>query len=171
MIDPPNIVTLEALVKTIQSNPEKARARYVPARATIESGFKCQVKGPSGEHIETDMPTAMGGAGLGPNPGWYFRASLAACCSTVVAMQAARCGIKLTKVEVTVGGNGDQRGLLGLDDNISAAHTDIRTEVQIGAENATPEQLKELVQWALEHSPVCRTVRDAPNNTVNIVVV
>ena len=171
MIDPPNMAALEALDKTIQENPNKAQARYAPARATIQGGFKCQVKGPSGEHIETDMPIAMGGSGSDPNPGWFFRASLAACCSTVVAMQAARLGIKLTKVEVTVGGNGDQRGVLGLDDNVSAAHTEIRTDVQVGAENATPEQLKGLVQWALEHSPVCRTVRDAPTNTVNIVVV
>jgi hypothetical protein len=43
--------------------------------------------------------------------------------------------------------------------------------VQISAENATPEQLKEVVNWALEHSPVGRTVRDAPMNVVNIVVV
>ena len=171
MIDPPNMAALEALAKSVQGNPEKARARYVPARATIQGGLKCHVKGPSGEHIETDMPIAMGGSGSDPNPGWFFRASLAACCSTVIAMQAARLGIKLTKVEVTVGGDGDQRGVLGLDDNVSAAHTEIRTDVQVGAENATPEQLKGLVQWALEHSPVCRTVRDAPTNTVNIVVV
>jgi hypothetical protein len=72
---------------------------------------------------------------------------------------------------VTVGGSGDQRGLLGLDDNVSAAHAEIRTDVQISAENATPEQLKEVVNWALEHSPVGRTVRDAPMNVVNIVVV
>jgi uncharacterized OsmC-like protein len=171
MIDPPNMAALEALAKTIQENSNKAQARYAPARATIQGGFKCQVKGPSGEHIETDMPLAMGGSAAGPNPGWFFRASFAACCSTVIAMQAARLGIKVTKIEVTVGGNGDQRGLLGLDDNVSAAHTEIRTDVQISAENATPEQLKEVVNWALEHSPVGRTVRDAPMTVVNIVVV
>ena len=60
--------------------------------------------GPSGEQIETDMPPVMGGAGTGPNPGWFFRASLAACCSTVIAAQAARLGINLTKLKVTVEG-------------------------------------------------------------------
>ena len=105
-----------SLSAALQANPEKARAKYAPATATLESGLKCRVTGPSGEHIETDMTPAMGGAGANPNPGWFFRASLAACCSTVIAAQAARLGIDLTKLEVTVEGEGDNRGILGLDE-------------------------------------------------------
>ena len=127
--------------------------------------------GPSGEQIETDMPPVMGGAGTGPNPGWFFRASLAACCSTVIAAQAARLGIKLTKLKVTVEGDGDIRGMLGLDNSISAGHSAISSNVEIGATNATPEQLQNLVEWSVDHSPVCRTVRGAPMNTLNVVII
>ena len=116
------------------------------------------------------MPPALGGAGSGPNPGWFFRASLAACCSTVIAAQAARLGINLTKLEVTVEGEGDNRGMLGLDDAISAGHSAIRTNVRISAQDATFEQLEELVRWAAAHSPVGCTVRDAPSNTLIVVV-
>jgi uncharacterized OsmC-like protein len=161
---------LESLSTAIEANPDKARARYAPATATIVGGLKCRVNGPSGEQIETDMPAAMGGGGSGPNPGWFFRASLAACCSTVIAAQAARLGINLTDLEVTVEGEGDNRGILGLDDRISAGHSALRTNVRIGAHNATPEQLQDLVKWAEEHSPVGRTVRDAPANTLRVVV-
>jgi hypothetical protein len=121
-----------SLGETLRAHPEKARAKYAPATATLESGLKCRVTGPSGERIETDMPPALGGAGSGPNPGWFFRASLAACCSTVIAAQAARLGINLTKLEVTVEGEGDNRGMLGLDDAISAGHSAIRTNVRRG---------------------------------------
>jgi uncharacterized OsmC-like protein len=160
-----------SLSEALRAHPEKARAKYAPATATLESGLKCRVTGPSGERIETDMPPALGGAGSGPNPGWFFRASVAACCSTVIAAQAARLGINLTTLEVTVEGEGDNRGMLGLDDAISAGHSAIRTNVRISAQDATFEQLEELVQWAAAHSPVGCTVRDAPSNSLSVVVV
>ena len=156
--------------EALQANPDKARAKYATAIATLESGLMCRVAGPSGEHVETDMPPAMGGAGARPNPGWLFRASLAACCSTVIAAQAARLGIKLTALQVTVDGDGDNRGILGLDDSISAGHSTVRTVVRISADNATSTQLNELVQWAIAHSPVSRTVRDATPSTVDVTV-
>jgi uncharacterized OsmC-like protein len=160
-----------SLSEALRAHPEKARAKYAPATATLESGLKCRVTGPSGEQIETDMPPALGGAGSGPNPGWFFRASVAACCSTVIAAQAARLGINLTTLEVTVEGEGDHRGMLGVEDAISAGHSAIRTNVRISAQDATSEQLEELVQWAAAHSPVGCTVRDAPSNSLSVVVV
>jgi uncharacterized OsmC-like protein len=162
---------LNRLSETIQAHPEKAQAKYAPATATLENGLKCRVTGPSSEHIETDMPAAMGGTGSGPNPGWIFRASLAACCATVIAAQAACLGINLTKLEVTVEGEGDLRGMLGLDKRVSAGHSAIRSTVKIGAENATSERLQKLVEWAVDHSPVCRTVREAPMNALSVVIV
>jgi len=160
---------LSGLTKAFEANPEKARAKYAPATATLLHGLKCRVTGPSGEQIETDMPGSMGGGGTSPNPGWFFRASLAACCSTMIAAQAARLGIILTDLEVMVTGEGDHRGMLGAD-NVSAGHSAIRTEVRIAAQNASPEQLEDLVRWADEHSPVGCTVRDAPRNTLTVAV-
>jgi uncharacterized OsmC-like protein len=159
---------LDALGRTFAAQPDKAMARYAPATARIEGGLKCRVAGPSGETIETDMPRAMGGSGSGPNPGWFFRASIASCCATVIAMRAAQLGIDLTDLEVTVEGEGDQRGLLGLDDRVGAGHAALRTNVRIGAANATPDRLRELVEWAEAHSPVGCTVRDAPANVLTV---
>ena len=158
--------TLEKLSNTLVAQPERARAKHSAAIATLESDLKCRVVGPAGEAIATDMPPAMGGTASGPNPGWLFRASLASCCATVIAMRAARLGIILTKLEVAVESDGDNRGILGLDDHISAGMSSLRTNVQIAADNANPEQLEELVQWAEKHSPVGCTVREAPTNTV-----
>jgi len=47
-----------SLGETLRAHPEKARAKYAPATAALESGLKCRVTGPSGEQIETDMPAA-----------------------------------------------------------------------------------------------------------------
>ena len=158
---------LEKLSETYVRQPERARARYAPAIATLAGGLKCRVVGPGGkEEIKTDMPMAMGGSASDPNPGWIFRASLASCCATVIAMRAARLGINLSKLEVVVEGEGDTRGILGLDDRISAGMSELRTTVQITADNVGSERLEELVRWSVEHSPVASTVREAPKNTL-----
>ena len=146
--------------------PEKARAKAARAIATLDSGLSCRVVGPAGEEIKTDMPRAMGGNASDPSPGWFFRTSLASCCATVIAMHAARLGIDLSKLEITVESDGDSRGILGLDDRISAGMSALRTIVQITADNAGPEQLEELVRWSDMHSPVGCTVREAPKNTL-----
>ena len=162
---------LESLTTTIKANSEKARAKYAPATATLAEGLKCRVTGPSGESLVTDMNKAMGGAASAPNPGWYFRASIAACCSTAIAMNAARRGINLTTLEVTVEADGDNRGILGMDDAVSAGHAALRTNVKIAADNASPEQLQELVRYAEARSPVGCTVRDAPPNSLHVDLV
>ena len=54
--------------------------------------------GSHGETVITDMPTAMGGDGAGPNPGWLLRASMASCTATAIAMRAARLGITLSRL-------------------------------------------------------------------------
>jgi hypothetical protein len=89
----------------------------------------------------------------------------------MIASRAAQLGIELTELEVVVGGEGNHRGMLGLDNNISAGHSAINTRVRVSARNAGPEKLRELVTWAEEHSPVGRTVRDAPKSTLTIETV
>jgi len=162
--------TLQALINVFKSDPVKGPATYAPATAKILGGLKCRVIGPADEQIETDMPTSMGGEGSSPNPGWFFRATIAACCATMIASRGAQLGIELTELEVKVSGEGNHRGMLGLDANISAGHSSLRTDVRIAARNASAQELRELVTWANEHSPVGRTVRDAPKNTLMIEI-
>lgn len=55
---PPIATAWNSLGETIRAHPDKARAKYAPATATLQSGLKCRVTGPFGESIETDMPPA-----------------------------------------------------------------------------------------------------------------
>jgi len=150
--------------------PTKARSKNPPATATLDGGLKFTVTGSHGERLSTDMPPAVGGAGSAPNPGWLLRASLASCTATVIAMRAAQVGVSLTSLEVSVTSESDTRGLIGAD-NVSAGLAGLRTHVKIGAEDATPDQLQEIVRWGDAHSPVSCTIRDAPANTVEIEIV
>ncbi len=162
---------MEILGKTIAENPAKAHAKNTSATATLQNDLKFQVTGPRGEKVETDMPPAMGGAAAAAAPGWLFRAGLASCSATVIAMRAAKLGVALDTLEVTVDSDSDNRGLLGLDEKVSAGLSALRTQVRIGAKNATAEQLQEIVRWADRHSPVACTVREAPANRLDIEIV
>lgn len=151
---------IDGLAAGIAADPAKAKAKNAPATARLIEGLKCEVRGPHGQRLETDMPRAMGGAASAPNPGWLLRSAIASCTATVIAMRAARLGIALRLLEVDVDTDSDLRGILGLDARISAAHGVVRTTVKI-AGDAPAEALRELVAWADAHSPVGCTVRES----------
>ena len=108
--------SLERASDALASNPAKARSTAAPLTARLIDGLKFEVKGAGGETVLTDVPQMVGGEGSAPNPGWLMRASLAACTATVIAMRAARQGVKLTALEVDAESDTDNRRLLGLDD-------------------------------------------------------
>jgi len=160
---------LEGTMAAIAADSTKAKARNVPATARITEGLKCEVTGPNGERLDTDMPRAMGGAASGPNPAWLLRSALASCTATVIAMRAATLGIKLEALEVTVESESDARGLLGMDAGISAALGAIRTRVKIQSE-ASPDSLRALVAWADAHSPVGCTLKSTPTCLLDVEI-
>ena len=161
---------IESLSAAISADPSKAKAKVVPATARLTEGLTCEVTGPQGQRMATDMPPAMGGAASAPNPGWYMRGAMASCAATVIAMRAAKLGITLETLEVTVESDSDHRGLLGLDEKISAGQSALRMAVKIRAD-ADPKTLRELVTWAEAHSPVGCTVKDSPPCSLDIQVV
>jgi len=162
---------LDALGSAIRADSDKARARAVPATARLLDGLRCEVTGPRGESVHTDMPSAMGGAASAPNPGWLMRGALASCLTTVAAMRAARLGIELKVLEVTVDSESDHRGILGMDEAVPAGFTALRMRVRIGADGVAPSKLRELVAWGDAHAPVCCTVREPPVATVEVEIV
>ena len=108
------------------------------------------------------MPTALGGEGSAPSPGWLRRAAQAACEATMIAIRAAQEGIQLDSLEVTVGSVSDDRGMLGVPEGVPPGPTESWAHVIVSATGTPKEKLREVVKWAEEHSPVtdslCRAV-------------
>jgi uncharacterized OsmC-like protein len=100
------------------------------------------------------MAESVGGGASAPTPGWLLRAALAACDATLVAMEAARDGINLTALEVSVEGESDFRGILGVDPSVHAGPLSLRVAIRLAASDATDEQLREIVRRAESRSPV-----------------
>jgi uncharacterized OsmC-like protein len=161
---------MDNVAKAIADNPDKAHSKNGPATASHAGGLKFSIAGLHGEAAVTDMPKAMGGGAEGATPGWYLRAALAACTGSAIAMRAAKLGVDLTGLEVTVESSSDNRGLLGLDDSVSAAISGFRQVVAIKAANATAAELEALVRWADAHSPVGCTLRRALGEEIELVM-
>ena len=160
---------IEQISAAISADLSKAQAKNVPATARLTEGLKCEVTGPGGQRIVTDMPRALGGEGSAPNPGWMLRCAWASCTASVIAMRAARLGVALEMLEVTVDSDSDLRGILGLDENIGAGQQAVRTTVRIRG-SADAQTLREIASWGEAHSPVGCTVRNPPARSLAIEV-
>ena len=154
--------SIEETISYLKANPEKARSKATAATAVLEKGLKVRTMGPNEQVIITDMPKTVGGGGTAPTPGWFMQAALATCNATGFAMKAAREGIELTTLEVSVDTESDTRGIFGIDESLKAGPLNMKTRVRIGAEGVAEEKLYEIVKWNDKHSwvgnAICRSV-------------
>lgn len=136
-----------------------------PATARWQGGTRVATGHADGTQVATDMPTRLGGSGDLMTPGWLFRASVASCAATSIALAAVADGIELATLEVQVDSRSDLRGLLGMPDGdgnaVYAGPSDMRLSVRIGAPGVAPERLRAAVEAALGRSPVPGAVRSA----------
>ncbi len=93
---------IEKAVGYLSEHPEEARYTDSVARASLGDSLRVDVEGPDGERIVADMPRGVGGLAEHPTPGWLFRAAVASCVASTVAMETAREGIELTALDVEV---------------------------------------------------------------------
>ena len=150
--------SVEGAIGFLTDNPEFGRMTDSVAVATLEKGLKVSITGDKGESAKTDMPESIGGTESATSPGWYMRAALAACDTTMIAIKAAMEDIELTDLEVSVISDSDVCGIFGIDGSTEAGPLEIRTNVKIGAKNASEDQLHEIVKWAEAHSPVANAL-------------
>jgi len=159
---------METASDQLTEHPEAAVATDAAATAVREEGLRFRVEGPKGD-VFSDMSKTVGGGATAPTPGWLLRAALASCDATLVAMEAARDGVELTGLTVTVDSESDFRGVLGVDDSAHPGPLTVRVRIQLAAGNATEDQLREIVQRAESHSPVRDAVARAVSMTTESV--
>ena len=158
---------IERTAGHLAQHPEDGPATDSAAVAVHDGGLRVRVDGKHGA-VHTDMTKAVGGDEAAPSPGWLLRASLAACDVTLVAMEAARAGIKLTHLEVSVESNSDFRGILGVDDSVEPGPLAVDIRIRLAADDASSEQLREIAQRADARSPVRDAVARAVPVTTEI---
>ena len=162
--------SVSGIIAFLKENPKEALSTSPPVTAVMEEGLQCRATGDRGQFIVTDMPEAVGGGGSAPSPGWILRAALATCDATRIALRAAELGIALDRLEVTTRTIDDDRGLFGLDGSVRAGPLSIRTRVTIVAADVSEKVLREIVDYAVTHSPVADSCRGETPSTLEVTI-
>jgi uncharacterized OsmC-like protein len=144
---------IEGASRHLAEHPEAATDTDAAATAVQEEGLRFRVDGPNGS-LTSDMAKSVGGGATAPTPAWLMRAALASCDASLVAMEAARDGVELTDLQVTVESDSDFRGVLGVDSSVRPGPVRVRVRIELTAPDASEERLREIVQRAEAHSPV-----------------
>ncbi|HEY5731798.1 MAG TPA: OsmC family protein [Anaerolineales bacterium] len=163
--------TVARLIQVFKERPEKAISEDAAATTVVESGLRCKATGPHGWELTSDMAKGVGGDASAPPPGWLFRASLANCDASMIAIRAAELGVELTTLEVTVGSVSDSRGMFQVDDTIPAGPQKVSMHFKLGAKDVPEETLRGIVEWVERHSPVGDAVgRNVPMEVTTEII-
>lgn len=103
----------------------------------------------------------VGGAGTSACSGDLLLGALAACAQITCQMVAAAMGI-LTDIEVTVEGDLDLQGTLGMSKTTPVGFESIRVKFDVRAPQATQEQLTALHQKTEQYCVVMQTLLHPP---------
>jgi len=104
----------------------------------------------------------VGGSGTGACSGDLLLGALAACAQITCQMVAAAMQIPVESLDVTVEGDMDLQGTLGLSKEVPVGFQEIRLKFDIQAPQATPEQLAALHTKTEQYCVVMRTLLDPP---------
>jgi uncharacterized OsmC-like protein len=106
--------------------------------------------------------TGVGGAGTGACSGDLLLGALAACAQITCQMVAAAMGIPTDRIEVTVDGELDLRGTLGISKDVSVGFESIQLHFDVVAPKATAEQLRGLREKTEQYCVVMQTLVRPP---------
>lgn len=111
---------------------------------------------------EAQAHKGVGGAGTGACSGDLLLGALAACAQLTCQMVATAMGIPIERIEVTVEGDLDLRGTLGLARDVAVGFPQIRVRFDLAAPAATPEQLQALREKTEQYCVVMQTLTRPP---------
>jgi len=111
---------------------------------------------------QAEAHKGVGGAGAGACSGDLLLGALAACAQITCQMVATAMGIAAERIEVTVEGELDLRGTLGVSKEVAVGFEDIRLNFDVLAPSATPEQLHSLQEKTEQYCVVMQTLMRPP---------
>jgi uncharacterized OsmC-like protein len=111
---------------------------------------------------QAEAHKGVGGAGSGACSGDLLLGALAACAQITCQMVAAAMGIHTERIEVTVEGDLDLRGTLGISKDAPVGFETIHLRFDIAAPEATPEQLRSLREKTEQYCVVMQTLAHPP---------
>jgi uncharacterized OsmC-like protein len=112
---------------------------------------------------QAEAHKGVGGAGAGACSGDLLLGALAACAQITCQMVAAAMAIPTEHIEVTVDGELDLRGTLGISKDVPVGFETIHLRFEIAAPKATAEQLRGLREKTEHYCVVMQTLMRPPS--------
>lgn len=126
------------------------------ATTTLVDGLRCSSE-EGAWSIDSDLPPGLGGSGSAPTPGVLLRAALGSCLAMCYRLRAARRGIPLRSIRVTVESDSEIDGMLRTTSTAPPGFTAIRYHVELDT-SAPTEDVEAMVDEADQLSPILDAV-------------
>ncbi|NIH77873.1 OsmC family protein [Amycolatopsis viridis] len=149
---------IEGTRQAVSADPANAAVSFTVA-GTLVDGTATQVDVRVRDHaFRVDEPTPLGGTDTAANPVEYALAALGSCQVITYQFWAAKLGVPLDKVSVTVEGDLDLHGFFGFD-GTRPGFTEVRVTVELDGP-AGPDAYADLKRQVDEHCPVLDLFRN-----------
>ncbi len=144
-----------------RSDPSASKITLRAKGAQTDAPVSCSVD--LGRAIyRAEAHKGVGGAGAGACSGDLLLGALAACAQITCQMVAAAMGIPTERIEVTVEGDLDLRGTLGISKDVPVGFESVHLQFDVAAPNATPEQMAGLREKTEQYCVVMQTLMRPP---------
>jgi uncharacterized OsmC-like protein len=158
-------VDIRALQKPLK---EQYRSEPASSRLTLTAKGS-QTASPMGCSIDlgravyaAEAHKGVGGSGTAACSGDLLLGALAACAQLTCQLVAAAMGVPAKRIEVTVSGDLDLQGTLGMSKDVPVGFEAIRVQFDLEAPEATAEQLRALRDKTEQYCVVMQTLAKPP---------
>lgn len=142
-------------------DPKSSRITLTARGGEANSPLSCSVDIGRAMY-QAEAHTGVGGTGTAACSGDLLLGSLAACAQLTGQLVATAMGIKTRHLAVTVSGDLDLQGTLGLSKDVPVGFEEIRIEFHVDAPDATSAQLRMLEEKAEQYCVVMQTLMKPP---------
>ena len=149
------------LKEQYRREPDSSRITLTAKGGQTDTPLSCSVD--IGRAIyQAEAHKGVGGAGTAACSGDLLLGALAACAQLTCQLVATAMGVPTQHIEVTVNGDMDLSGTLGISKDVQVGFEAIRVKFDINAPQATPEQLKALQDKTEQYCVVFQTLLRPP---------
>jgi uncharacterized OsmC-like protein len=149
------------LKEQYRRDPSSSRITLTAKGGETNTPLSCSVD--IGRAIyQAEAHKGVGGAGTAACSGDLLLGALAACAQLTCQLVATAMGVPTKHIGVTVDGDMDLSGTLGISKDVQVGFDAIRVKFDIDAPQATPEQLKGLQEKTEQYCVVLQTLLRPP---------
>lgn len=149
------------LKEKYRSDPNASRITLRATGSETDTPMSCSID--IGRALyQAQAHQGVGGAGTAACSGDLLLGALAACAQLTCQMVAAAMGVPTNKIQVTVEGDLDLAGTLGVNKDAHVGFENIRMHFEIDAPAATAEQIEKLRARTEQYCVVMQTLLQPP---------